>query len=278
MNTKEILNAFPKPEGNILRNISKESCEKAVAQIIVGGRNIIHEIIDLILEPGNGDDIRPRHAIHATAIRVGGTGKEKERNTFASALSSALTKDRPNAVKGFLIRQLQICGGPQQAGSIAPYLIESQEHLYEYAAQALEAIGTLTIKYFREAYPSAKGAPRLTILQGLGVLHDKKSRQVFVSAVQDADLEIRLAGLWGLMRISSVKDADLMLTQSLKEKGWGRTKATAYCFELAEKLAKNGQIKEARSIYIQIKQSRLEKNEDYLRESADWGLTQLQKT
>jgi (2Fe-2S) ferredoxin len=77
MNTKEILNAFPRPEGKILRNIDKEACEHAVEQIILGGRKITREIIDLILEPGNGDDIRPRHAIHATAIRVGGTGKEK---------------------------------------------------------------------------------------------------------------------------------------------------------------------------------------------------------
>ena len=257
MNTKEILNAFPQPEGKILRNIDKEACEQAVEQIISGGRKITREIIDLILEPGNGDDIRPRHAIHATAIRVGGTGKEIERNSFASALASTLTDDRPKAVKGFVIRQLQICGGAKQAEAIAYFLNDSEEHLYEYSAQALEAIGVATIDHFRTAYPLAKGAPRITILQGLGLLQDKKSRPFFLSAMQDTDLEIRLAGIWGLMRISSAKDAELMLSQSLKEKGWGRIKATAYCFELAEKLAKNGQSKEAKAIYIKIKIRRL---------------------
>ena len=276
MNTKEILNAFPRPEGKILRNIDKEACEHAVEQIILGGRKITREIIDLILEPGNGDDIRPRHAIHATAIRVGGTGKEKERNSFASALASTLKEDRPKAVKGFVIRQLQICGGAKQAESIAHFLNDSEEHLYEFSAQALEAIGILTIEHFRKAYPLAKGAPRLTILQGLGVLQDNKSRQFFLSAMQDSDLEIRLAGIWCLMRISSAKDAELMLSQSRKEKGWGRIKATAYCFELAEKLAKNGQSKEAKGIYIKIKKSHSEKQDAYLRESADRGLAQLQ--
>jgi len=269
MNTKEILNAFPQPEGKILRNIDKEACERAVEQIISGGRNITREIIDLILEPGNGDDIRPRHAIHATAIRVGGSGKEIERNSFASALASTLTDDRPKAVKGFVIRQLQICGGAKQAEAIAYFLNDSEEHLYEYSAQALEAIGVVTIDHFRTAYPLAKGAPRITILQGLGVLQDKKSRQFFLSAMQDTDLEIRLAGIWGLMRISSAKDAELMLSQSLKEKGWGRIKVTAYCFELAEKLAKNGKSKEAKSIYIKIKESHSEKQDVFLRESAD---------
>ena len=275
MNTKEILNAFPQPEGKILRNIDKEACEQAVEQIISGGRKITREIIDLILEPGNGDDIRPRHAIHATAIRVGGTGKEIERNSFASALASTLTDDRPKAVKGFVIRQLQICGGAKQAEAIAYFLNDSEEHLYEYSAQALEAIGFATIDHFRTAYPLAKGTPRITILQGLGVLQDKKSRPFFLSAMQDTDLEIRLAGIWGLMRISSAKDAELMLSQSLKEKGWGRIKATAYCFELAEKLAKNGQSKEAKAIYIKIKKSHSEKQDAYLRETADQGLAQL---
>jgi len=275
MNTKEILNAFPQPEGKILRNIDKEACEQAVEQIISGGRKITRAIIDLILEPGNGDDIRPRHAIHATAIRVGGTGKEIERNSFASALASTLTDDRPKAVKGFVIRQLQICGGAKQAEAIALFLNDPEEHLYEYSAQALETMGSLTIEYFRTAYPLVKGAPRITILQGLGVLQDKKSRPFFLSAMQDTDLEIRLAGIWGLMRISSAKDAELMLSQSLKEKGWGRIKATAYCFELAEKLAKNGQSKEAKAIYIKIKKSHSEKQDAYLRETADRGLAQL---
>ena len=275
MNTNEIIQAFPQPDGKILRTIDKERCEEATRHITKGGKKIIREIVDLILEPGNGDDVRPRHALHATAIRVGGTGKEKERNIFASALASTLTDNRPKAVKGFVIRQLQICGGPKQAQTIAPFLTESEEHLYEYAAQALETIGIETIEYFRKAYSLAKGSPRLTILQGLGVLQDKKSRQLFISATQDTDLEIRLTGLWGLMRIGSATDFELLLSQSLKESGWGRIKATAYCLELAERLAANGNKKEARAIYQEIKNSRTDETESYLRETADQGLSLL---
>ena len=275
MNANEIIQAFPQPDGKILRTIDKERCEEATRHITKGGKKIIREIVDLILEPGNGDDVRPRHALHATAIRVGGTGKEKERNIFASALASTLTDNRPKAVKGFVIRQLQICGGPKQAQTIAPFLTESEEHLYEYAAQALETIGIETIEYFRKAYSLAKGSPRLTILQGLGVLQDKKSRQLFISATQDTDLEIRLTGLWGLMRINSAKDFKLLLSQSLKESGWGRIKATAYCLELAERLAENGNKKEARAIYQEIKNSRTDETESYLRETADQGLSLL---
>lgn len=275
MKTIEIIKAFPQPEGKILRTIDKKACEEAVDQILVGGRKLVREIVDLILEPGNGDDVRPRHAIHATAIRVGGSGKQKMRNTFSADLANTLADDRPLAVKGFVIRQLQICAGLDQADKIAPFLTNPAEHIYEYAAQALEAIGVETVQYFRKSYPQAKGAPRLTILQGLGVLEDKNSRDIFVSASEDKDLEIRLTGLWSLMRIASSRDIELLLSQSLKEKGWGRIKATAYCLELAEKLAMEGQKKEARTIYQEIKNSRKDDHEDYLRGCADQGLSLL---
>ena len=275
MNTKEILKAFPQPDGKILRTINKEACEKAVEQIIAGGKKTIREIVDLVVEPGKGEDIQPRHALHATAIRVGGAGKAKERKSFSANLADTLADDRPKAVKGFIIRQLQICAGTQQADAIAPFLNEPDEHLYEYAAQALEAIGPETVSHFRKAYPKAKGAPRLTILQGLGVLRDSESKDAFRDATKDKDLEIRLAGLWGLMRIASDEDVDLLLTQSAKESGWGRIKATAYCLELAENLEAKGSKKGAQAIYLNIKKTRTAKNEDHLLESADRGLARL---
>ena len=275
MNTKDILKAFPQPDGKILRTIDKEACEKAVRQIIAGGSKTVREIVDLIFEPGKGEDIQPRHALHATAIRVGGYGKEKERKAFASSLAATLMDERPKAVKGFVIRQLQVCGGIEQGSAIAKFLTDPDEHIYEYAAQALEAIGPETVSHFRKAYAKAKGAPRLTILQGLGVLEDSESKAAFRNATKDKNLEIRLAGLWGLMRIASAEDVDLLLAQSLKESGWGRIKATAYCMELAEKLEENNKKKDARAIYSNIRKTRQEDHEKHLRESADRGLARL---
>ena len=275
MKTIEIIQAFPQPDGKILRTIDKDACEQAVENILKGGKKIVREIVDLILEPGNGDDVRPRHALHATAIRVGGIERKTARKEFSAALASTLTEDRPLAVKGFIIRQLQICGGQEQAEKIAPFLTNPNEHIYEYAAQALQAIGAETVDILRKAYPDASGDCRLTILQALGVLEDEKSREYFLSAVEDKDLEIRLAGMWGLMKIASSKDIGVLLSQSKKEKGWGRIKATAYCFELAEKLTEKGQKEEAGKIYRQIKNSRKEKTDNYLRESAELGLSLL---
>ena len=275
MNTKDILKAFPQPDGKILRTIDKEACEKAVRQIIAGGSKTVREIVDLIFEPGKGEDIQPRHALHAAAIRVGGYGKEKERKAFASSLAATLMDERPKAVKGFVIRQLQVCGGIEQGSAIAKFLTDPDEHIYEYAAQALEAIGPETVSHFRKAYAKAKGAPRLTILQGLGVLEDSESKAAFRNATKDKNLEIRLAGLWGLMRIASAEDVDLLLAQSLKETGWGRIKATAYCMELAEKLEENNKKKDARAIYSNIRKTRQEDHEKHLRESADRGLARI---
>ncbi|MBR90305.1 MAG: hypothetical protein CMO66_03415 [Verrucomicrobiales bacterium] len=275
MSAKDIIQAFPDPKGGILNVIDKEACEKAVGQILAGGGKTLRELVDLIVEPGKGNDVQARHALHATAIRVGGPGKTKTRRAFASALASTLSDERPKAVKGFILRQLQVCGGPEEGAAIAPFLTDGDEHLYEYAAQALEAIGPATVEHFRKAYPKAKGAPRLTALQGLGVLQDEKSAGVFRAAAKEDDLEIRLAGLWGLMRIASAEDAGLLLSGSKKEKGWGRIKSTGYCLQLAEALAAAGKKKEAAVIYETLAKTRTADNEAHVREACARGLAKL---
>jgi len=77
MSAKEIIKAFPDPKGGILNIIDKEACEKAVGQILEGGDKTLRELVGLILEPGKGNDVQARHALHATAIRVGGPEKKK---------------------------------------------------------------------------------------------------------------------------------------------------------------------------------------------------------
>ena len=276
MSAKDIIQAFPTPaSGGILSTIDKEACEKAVAQILDGGEKTLRELTDLLVEPGKGNDVQARHALHATAIRVGGSGKAKQRKAFAKALAGTIGGDRPKAVKGFILRQLQICAGHEQAAAIAPFLTDGEEHLYEYSAQALEAIGPATTEHFRKAYPKAKGAPRLTILQGLGFLRDEKSAKVFRSAAKQKDLEIRLAGLWGLMRIVSAEDAQLLLDTAAKEKGWGRIKATGYCLQLAEALAAAGKKKEAAALYGNLKENRSSSNEPHVLLACDRGLSEL---
>jgi hypothetical protein len=276
MSAKDIIQAFPIPvKGGILSTIDKKACEKAVAQILAGGEKTLRELVDLILEPGKGNDVQARHALHATAIRVGGPTKTKQRKAFSKDLAGTLAGDRHKTVKGFILRQLQICAGNEQAAAIAPFLTDGDEHLYEYSAQALEAIGPETTDHFRKAYPKAKGASRLTILQGLGFLRDEQSAKVFRSASKEKDLEIRLAGLWGITRIASAEDAPLLLSTANKEEGWGRIKATGYCLQLAEALAAGGKKKEAGAIYEKLKANRSEDNEAHIRMACDKGLAKL---
>ena len=63
MSAKDIIQAFPTPaSGGILSTIDKEACEKAVAKILDGGKKTIHELVDLIVAPGTGNDVQARHA------------------------------------------------------------------------------------------------------------------------------------------------------------------------------------------------------------------------
>ena len=82
-------------------------------------------------------------------------------SSFLLDLASTLSDDRPKAVMGFIIRQLQICAGINEASKIAVFLTDSDEHLYEYAAQALEAIGPESVGIL------GKPILRLRVLLGL---------------------------------------------------------------------------------------------------------------
>jgi len=112
-------------------------------------------------------------------------------------------------------------------------------------------------------------------LQGLGFLRDEKSVKVFRSASKEKDLEIRLAGLWSLVRIASTEDVQFLLDTAAKEEGWGRIKATGYCLQLAEALAAAGKKKEAAKLYQHLKKSRTSNNESHVRLACDRGLAKL---
>ena len=67
MSAKDIIQAFPTPaSGGILSTIDKEACEKAVGQILDGGEKTLRELADLLVEPGKGNDVQARHALHGT--------------------------------------------------------------------------------------------------------------------------------------------------------------------------------------------------------------------
>lgn len=266
---KGLLDRLPDPDqrGTFSR-IDKPRTEKAIAEMHKSGREGVLALIDMLVEPGKGNDIKPRYALHCLAIFVSGLQDDSARAEFATALASQIA-GRPKAVQEFLIQELQAVGGPEVVGTLGRLLHE--EGLCEPAARALVAIRQGAAEPFRAALSSAKGKPRLAIIQSLGLLRDAGAVEALRAALADEDREVRLAAAWGLANIGDAGSAELLL-KAAEADGWERIQATKACLLLAERLAAAGKKAEAARIYQHLHRTRTDPAERYIQEAAERGL------
>ncbi len=268
MNLEKLLSAFPEPDPKrkILSNIDKDAMEKSIDAMMAKPAEAAKGLVDLLKDPEKapGADIRARHAIHAIAIRIPAKD-QKKRAAYAEALASTLADERPDAVKAFVIRQIQVCGGKEVISHVGKFL--TVEGIADDAAQALLAIGGEdAVKQFRAALPKVAESTELRQIQlhGLAELSDKASKDAFLKALEDEDEHCRLLALWGLVQIADKGTIDAYLKAEQKEKGFARNKAAHFTLQFAEKFKGA----DAKKIYQHIAKTRTGKTEKHLVELA----------
>lgn len=265
-----LVSKLPDPdERGMLTSIEKEVVDNVILGIHEGGRRSIVGLVNMLVEPGKGNDMKPRYALHCLAVYVCKLKDDRQRRAFARTLASQLGGNRPKAVQGYLVRQLQVAGGKEVVGTLGKLLHDSE--LCEYAAQALVAIGRGAAEQLRNALPTAKGKCRLTIVQNLGVVRDAKSVGGLRKATGDQDREVRLAAAWALANIGDASSTDVLLKVA-DSQGWERIQATKACLLLAERLLAAGEKKEAVRIYMHLRDTRRDSDEHYVCEAAEKGL------
>lgn len=268
---KTLVNQMPDPDNRgMYTNMDKAKIETAIAEIHKGGRDSIIGLIDMLVEPGKGDDVKGHYALHVLAVGVCKPGGDKGRAEFARTVASQLA-GRPKGVQRYLIRQLQVAGGNEVAPILGKALLDPA--LCGPAAQALLAIGKGAADQLRAALPKVKGRCRLTIILGLGFLADPAAAGAFKQAVGDDDSQIRMAATWGLARIAEAGWADAILKMADGHKGWERIQHTKACLLLAEKLLAAGNKTAAIAIYTHLRDTRTEPSELYIRQAAAKALT-----
>ena len=251
------------------RDIDKDKIEKVVAEIHKGGRDNIIGLIDMLVEPGKGDDIKPHYALHVIAVLVGRPGRDKERAEFARTVASQLA-GRAKGVQRFLIAQLQVAGGAEVVPVLGKSLLDPA--LCGPAARALVAIGAGAADQLRGALSKAKGKCRVTILLALAVLADAKSAAAFKQCAGDSDREIRIAAALGLANIADAGAAAGLLKVADGHEGWERIQHTEACFVLAENLLAAGNKTAAAAIYTHLRDTRTRPSERYIRQAAEKAL------
>ena len=272
----ELIKRLPDPdERGLLSNIDKETVDSVVSQLYEGGRKSLLALIGMLVEPGRGDDVKPRYALHCLAVHMCKPDEEKARRVFTGTLATQLGGDKSKAVQKYLIRQLQVAGGKEVVPALGKML--EDEELYEPAAQALVAIGDGAAGQLRNALPKVDGKMKLTIIQNLGVVRDTGSVGALTKALDDDDREIRLAAGWGLANTGDAGSADLLLKASDAEETYERVTATKFCLLLAERLLEAGKKEPALKIYTHLCDKRSRPDETYIRTAAEKGIAAANK-
>jgi hypothetical protein len=275
---KSLVDKMPTPDGRgILSEVDREATLKAIAELLAGGSDAVRAVVDMLAEPGKGDDHKARYALHALALYVCGGGRgrnEPDRKAFATALAGTLGDDRPAAVKEFVIRELQVCGGAEVIEAIGKCLDESA--LAEAAAAALVAVGGDTaIVHFRRILESATGSQRLIAVQHLGVLRDKQSVKAVAAATTDGNADLRAAAVWALANIGDPAGIDACLKAAEKAEGYERIQASKSRLLLAERLRDAGRKSDVQHVYGHVRKTSTDESEAYLRDIAERELAKL---
>ncbi len=260
-----LVGKFPKPGGDQkLSDADKRQIDEAVAAIAELGPKTIRELAGMLVDPSAGTDTQVRHAIHALANFGAAQKDEHARCSISLSLAAALNDDRPKEAKGFLIRQLQVCGGDEVAETLSQYLVDEQ--LCADACQAMLAIGVKS-ELFRQALNVAKGGRhRCTIIQALGTIRDVEAAPKLREAALDTDSDIRQTSVWALANLGLEADVERLIAAA-NAKGYERIQATKACLLLAERLLATGNAKAAGRIYEHLRDTRAA-SEAYVRDTA----------
>ena len=196
------------------------------------------KLCDMLIEPGTGDDTKPRMALHALTWYLGSAGTAEQRDKYMDALCDALETDTPREVKAFLIRQLQLVGTDRAVPALAKLL--SDDDLYADAAQALLAIGgDEAARVFRDALRQSVGRQRVTIIDAIGFLRDGRAAHLLERVFTD-DKASRLPAFSALASIG-VEGFQALAPGPLPGDSWyGQCVVVAWLLEGLERSAEKG--------------------------------------
>jgi len=231
----------------VLAKMPADSAETGRAlceEILKLGRGGIQRLIGMLVEPGKGDDAKPRQALHALALYASRPDAGAQRRLYAGAIAKPLSSDVPRAVKKFLIQQLRFVADAKDVAALGELLLDPE--LCEPAAQAILSSSTSNrAVVFHEALAKAKGGPRVVIVTALGQLRDGKSVPTLMRGAVSEDSAVRQAALHALSNIGDPVAAQPIARAMKAASGSDRSEMTHAYLRFIQRLGEEGHKEQA---------------------------------
>lgn len=247
-----------------------ELADSVCETLLKGAPESLRELIGLIKDPASPEfkNYKPEYLMHVLAVYTGRDGKQSQRKLVAKVLASYLNDEKiPQYTRGFLARTLGRIGDREAVADLGKLLMDND--LCDYAASALVSIKDGAVEQFKKIVSKTTGRCRLVAIQSLAALGDADSSKIFRTALSDPDLNIRLAGAWGIVKIADAQAIPELLKAADADSPFERAKMTGACIQLAEALASKGKKQDAARIFKHLRHTRTDPKEKYVRDLAD---------
>ncbi|MDA1137235.1 MAG: hypothetical protein O3B01_01515 [Planctomycetota bacterium] len=263
---------------NIIKELPVQNAEgrdDVFGKLVKLGHSAITELCRKLVDPGKGNDLSARYALHGLAVHVQRAGGEAERAQFSKAMAAELAGEYTKPVKGFIIQQLHQAGGLEAVPALAASLLD--EELSEYATQALLSIGgDEATNALRDALPKSSGTLRMTLIQALGGVRDAASAGEIARSVSDQNREMRIVAMNALANIGHAESAGLIAERAKVDARYEANKATDAYLLLIRRLQEAGKTAEAGVMYTDLFNGKIGKGEAQVQCAALLGLARTQ--
>lgn len=138
-------------------------------ELLSGGETAVLALVDMLVEPGNTPNVKPRNVLHGLAQYLARDTHDAQRQAFLKALDKAVMDDkRAPAIRSFLLRQMQVCGGTEALALLSAYIAKPK-----LAAEA----GAAVIDLGKRLGDADKEAVRVAVSEALIVVSDNLRKE-----------------------------------------------------------------------------------------------------
>lgn len=178
-----------------------EQFQTQMGDLASAGEESVLLLTAMMNPPDEGNNSRVEYALSGLSHYVTQEGREADRIAVSGAYVKALDMTGERETKAFIIRQLEIAGGPEAVVKLSSYL--NDERLSGPSSRALASIGKSSVE------------ARDALLTGLGQVTQDESRKNIVNAVAELGLSDAEPKLLEMLRSNPDRELESVLLYAL---------------------------------------------------------------